>query len=177
MRNLRPILVLAPILVLVPAACGGGGSATTTTRVDTTTSSTVAVTTAPEIGQFAFVRAIDESEIRFDPATMLTGEEAVEAARADGVLAEGEDLPNDFYISNPDTEETVATLDPGGTYVLVGFDRYNALIDRQLSLDDLIAVLNGVNNEAFYGIIPGDVPMNLTLVGGTVVSARQQYLP
>ena len=177
MKSVRPILVLAPILVLVMAACGGGGSATTTTPVATTTSTTVAVTTAPEIEQFAFVRAIDESEIRFDPATMLTGEEAAEAARADGVLAEGEDLPNDFYISNPDLEETVATLDPDGTYLLFGFDRYGGIIDRQLSLDELVAVLNGANNEAFYGIVPGDVPVNLTLVGDTVVSARQQYLP
>ena len=175
MKSVRPVLVVAPILVL--AACGGGGSPTTTNPVATTTSTTVTVTTAPEIDQFAFVRAIDESEIRFDPATILTGEEAAEAARDDGVLAEGEDLPNDFYISNPDIEETVATLDPDGTYVLVGFDRYNALIDRQVSLADLVAVLNGGNAEAFYGIIPGDVPMNLTLVGGTVVSARQQYFP
>ena len=177
MKSVRPILVLVPILVLALAACGGGSSPTTTNPVATTTSTTVVVTTAPEVQQFAFVRAIDESEIRFDPATMLTGEEAVEAAQDDGVLAEGEDLPNDFYISNPDTEETVATLDPDGTYVLVGFDRYNGLIDRQLSLEDLVAVLNGVNAEAFYGIIPGGVPVNLTLVGGTVVSARQQYLP
>lgn len=176
MKRVRPILALAPILMLV-VACGGGSSPTTTNPVATTTSTTVVGTTAPEIEQFAFVRAIDESEIRFDSATMLTGEEAAEAARDDGVLAEGEDLPNDFYISNPDTEETVATLDPDGTYVLVGFDRYNGLIDRQLSFEDLVAVLNGVNAEAFYGIIPGDVPMNLTLVGGNVVSARQQYLP
>ncbi len=175
MKGVRPVLVLAPILVL--AACGGGGSATTITPVGTTTSTAAGVITDPEVGQFAFVRAIDESEIRFDPARLLTGEEAVEAARADGVLAEGEDLPNDFYISNPDLDETVATIDPDGTYLLFGFDRYGGIIDRQLSLADLVAVLNGANSGAFYGIIPGDVPMNLTLVGGTVVSARQQYLP
>lgn len=172
----RAICSLVLVLVLLLAACGGGGSSTTTSTVPTTTSTTVAVTTAPEIEQFAFVRAIDEAEIRFDPATILTGEEAVDAARADGVLGEGEDLP-DFYISNPDTEETVATLDTDGTYVLVGFDRYNSLIDRQLSLGEIVAVLNGANTEEFYGIIPGGVPMNLTLVGDIVVSARQQYLP
>jgi hypothetical protein len=164
-------------LVLVLAACGGGGSATTATPV-TTTSTTVAVTTAPELGQFAFVRAIDESEIRFDPATMLTGEEAVEAARADGVLAEGEDLPNDFYISNPDSEEIVATLDPDGAYYLIGFSSYGGeLVNRQLSLEELVSVLNGANTELFYGIIPGDVPMILTLNGETAVAAHQQYLP
>lgn len=166
------------LLALTVAACGGFGPTITTTPVATTSSTTVAVTAAPEVEQFAFVRAIDESEIRFDPATMLTGAEAVEAARADGVLAEGETLPNDFYISNPDTAETVANLDPNGAYYLIGFGSYGGdLVNRQLSLDELVAVLNGTGTELFYGIIPGDVPMILTLEGDTAVSAHQQYLP
>ena len=178
MKLVRTVLALS----LALAACGGDGSATTTTPIAATTSTAVVVTTAPaeqiEVEQFAFVRAIDKSEIRFDPATMLTGEEAVEAARADGVLAEGETLPNDYYISNPDAEETVATLDPNGAYYLIGFSSYGGeLVDSQLTLDDLVAVLNGANSELFYGIIPGDVPMILTLNGNTAVAARQQYLP
>jgi hypothetical protein len=173
---LKPVRwVLAVALAL--AACGGGAATTSTTTPVAATTSTTVVTTSPVIEQFAFVRAIDETEIRFDPATMLTGEEAVEAARADGVLADGEDLPNDFYISNPDLEETVATLASDGTYVMIGFDRYGGLIDRQLARDELVAVLNGANIESFYGIVPGDTPMILTLSGETVVAARQQYLP
>jgi hypothetical protein len=170
---------LGGVVALVIAACGGVGAPPATTPVATTsTSTTVATTVETEIEQFAFVRAIDGSEIRYDPATMLTGEEAVEAARADGVLGEGEDLPNDFYISNPDTEETVATLDPDGAYYLIGFSSYGGeLVNRQLSLDELVAVLNGANSDAFYGIIPGDVPMILTLNGDSAVAARQQYLP
>jgi len=175
MKAVRPMRALA--LALALAACGGGGSVTTTLPIATTTSTTVAGTTAPEIEQFAFVRAIDESEIRFDPATMLTGEEAVEAAQNDGVLAEGETLPNDYYISNPDVEETVATLASDGTYVIIGFDRYGGLIDRQLAREELVAVLNGADIDAFYGIVPGGTPMILTLNGETVVAARQQYLP
>lgn len=172
------VWALTLVLVLAVAACRGSGAATSTTSVATSPSTTVVVTTAPEIEQFAFVRAIDESEVRFDPATMLTGDEAVAAARADGVLAEGEDLPNDYYISNPDTEETIAALDPNGEYSLIGFSTPGGeLVNRQMSLDDLVAVLNGANPELFYGIIPGDVPMILTLSGETVVAAHQQYLP
>jgi hypothetical protein len=162
-------------LALALAACGG---AAPTTPVSVAPTTAVVATTVPEVMQFAFVRSIDKSEIRFDPATMLTGEEAVETAQADGVLAEGETLPNDFYISNPDPEETVATLDPDGAYYLIGFSSYGGeLVNRQLSLDELVAVLNGANTELFYGIIPGDVPMILTLNGDTAVSAHQQYLP
>lgn len=172
MKRVRAMLSLA----LALAACGG--AAPTTPVSVATTSTAVVATTVPEVMQFAFVRSIDKSEIRFDPATMLTGEEAVETAQADGVLAEGETLPNDFYISNPDPEETVATLDPDGAYYLIGFSSYGGeLVNRQLSLDELVAVLNGANTELFYGIIPGDVPMILTLNGDTAVSAHQQYLP
>jgi hypothetical protein len=167
------------VAVLTVAACGGAGSPppNTTPAASPTTSTTVPATNVPDVEQFAFVRAIDESEIRFDPARMLTGQEAIDAAEAEGQLPEGETLPNDYYISNPDQEEVVATLTPDGNYLLIGFDRYGGLIDRRLSLDDLVAVLNGANTEAFYGIVPGDVPMTLTLNGDTVVAARQQYLP
>ena len=160
----------------------GSPTASTTPAASTSTSTTVANTIETEIEQFAFIRAIDESEIRYDPAMMLTGEEAADTAQsdemlADGVLAEGEILPNDFYISNPEQEEIVATLDPDGACYLIGFGSYDGLVHRQLSLDELVAVLNGDNSDAFYGIIPGDVPMILTLNGDIAVAARQQYLP
>ncbi len=38
--------------------------------------------------------------IRIDYASMLTGDEAIEAAIADGVIEPGETLDNDYYISN-----------------------------------------------------------------------------
>lgn len=168
----------ATVLAIVVTGCGSASSPPpNTTPVASTASTTVVVTSLPEIEQFAFVRAIDDSEIRYDPATMLTGEAVIEAAQADGVLAEGETLPNDFYISNPDQEESVATLDPDGPYYLIGFGLYDGLANRQLTLEELVAVLNGENAEAFYGIVPGDVPMILTLNGDTAVAARQQYLP
>ena len=175
MKTLRPAIVLA----LALTACGSPGSPPpTTTPVSSTTSTTiVTTTTAADVEQFAFVRAIDESEITYDPATILTGEEATEAARADGVIGEGETLPNDFYISNPSADEEVAALDPEGRFVVIGFDRYGALADRQVSLVDLVATLNGADPGKFYGIVPGEVPMILTINGDTVVGARQQYFP
>jgi hypothetical protein len=38
---------------------------------------------------------------------MLSGEEAVEAARAAGDLPEDGTLPNDFYIDDPDADTVV----------------------------------------------------------------------
>jgi hypothetical protein len=170
------------VVGLAVTACGTAVSPPpNTTPPDTTqlasTTSTTSTTAAPRVEQFAFIRSIDESATRYDPAIMLSGEAAAEAARADGVIGEGEVLPNDYYISNPEEEEITANLDPDGTYVLIGLGRYGDLVDRQLSVPELVAALNGADPEAFYGIVPGQVPMILTLDGDTVVAARQQYLP
>ena len=162
--------------LMLLAACGSTVTPPNTTPPAPATT-TVSVTEGEQVEQFAFVRSIDVSEIRYDPAAMLTGEEAVEAARAEGNLAEGETLPNDYYISNPDSDESTATLDPDGSYTLIGFDADGALADRELSLEEMVAALDGTDSEMFYGIIPGDVPIILTLDGDVVVAARQQYLP
>jgi hypothetical protein len=164
-------------LALALAACVSTGGPSTTAGVPSATATTGVPVTVPAVEQFAFVRSIDESQIRYDPATMLTGEEATAAARAEGVLGEGETLPNDYYISNPDEAEIAAGLDSGGNYILIGFDANGALADRQLSAEEFVGALNSPGVEEFYGIIPGEVPMILTLQDGTVVGARQQYLP
>ena len=163
--------------LMLLAACGSTDTPPSTTPAAPVTTTTVLVTEGGQVEQFAFVRSIDEAEVRYDPATMLTGDEAVEAARAEGNLAEGETLPNDYYISNPDPDESTATLDPNGSYSLIGFDADGALAVRQLSLGEMVAALDGTDSDAFYGIIPGDIPLLLTLDGDVVVGARQQYLP
>lgn len=64
---------------------------------------------------FGFLVAIDETEgrIALDPAEWLTGDAAVEAARAAGDLGEGEtDVPNGYYILNGEVDEVWLTLDP-----------------------------------------------------------------
>jgi hypothetical protein len=53
------------------------------------------------------VRAVDGSTLRVDVAEFLTGDEAERAAVAAGAIAEGEDVPNDYFVRNDD-ESTVA---------------------------------------------------------------------
>jgi hypothetical protein len=50
---------------------------------------------------FAFVRASDEPQtVEIDRAEWLSGQEANRAAAAAGVVAEGEAVPNDYFIAN-----------------------------------------------------------------------------
>ena len=176
-KMLRPAGLALALAACVSTTAPSTTAPTTTAGVPSPTATTGVPTTVPAVEQFAFVRSIDESQIRYDPATMLTGDEAAEAARADGVLGEGETLPNDYYISNQDETEIAAGFDPGGNFILIGFDATGALADRQLSAEEFIGALNSPGVEEFYGIVPGEVPMILTLQDDTIVAARQQYLP
>lgn len=77
------------------AGCGGDSSAVADGR------------------HFGYVQAADASStpatIQVDVAEFLSGEAAQAAAVEDGVIAEGEPVPNDYYVRNP--EKDVVTLD------------------------------------------------------------------
>ena len=103
-----PALMLASFIL---ASCGQGAATTTTTQPTSTTSTTQAGET---MEQFGFARTLTGGTLVFDPAEMLTGDEAVAAAREDGIIGADEDLPNDFYIRNLDkTDERQLTVGSG----------------------------------------------------------------
>lgn len=163
-------------IALFITGCGGDGSPPNTTPGSTVAPTTTATSAVAPVEQFAFVRAIDLATITFDPAVMLTGEAAREAAQEAGVIGEGEDLPNDFYIDNPDRATETAGLDPAGTFVLLGFDESLAIAEETVDLGRLVAILSE-GSDQFYGIVPGEFPASLTIAGDTVTGLHQVYLP
>ena len=87
--------VVAVWAALIAAGCGGDSSPIADGR------------------HFGYVQSVDASAnpatISVDVAEFLVGEEATAAAVEDGVIAEGEAVPNDYYIRNP--AEDVVMLD------------------------------------------------------------------
>jgi hypothetical protein len=63
---------------------------------------------------FGFIQDVDAEArtIRFDPAEWLTGDEARQAAVADGKGQPGEPVPDDYYIRNPDRRLLVLRVAP-----------------------------------------------------------------
>ncbi len=170
------------------------GSATSTIpsppdRPDTTTSSstttTEALSSAETLLPSGNIRAmgfIDEAwesggvrYISIDYAEMLTGDEAVAAAIEAGEIAPGEDLPNDYYIRNINTqlrEFTVASSAPITTVTFGG------------SGPDEPQPVTWAEFMSFWGDSPPAGAEHLHLVpwwierdGGKVVSIAEQYLP
>ncbi len=160
---------------LALAACAQSDTTTTTQPVPTISTTAAAQAT----DQFGFVQSLTDGTLVFDPAQLLTGDEALTAARQAGIIGADEDLPNDFFILNPDqTDERELTVVDDAEFVMVGFDASGGLTDSPVSAAEFEAVLSGsVDTSGFYGIVPGDLPMTLVLNGDTVIGGTQTYLP
>lgn len=130
---------------------------------------------------FAFVTVgTDESDaitLGVDQADMVTGEEARQKAVEDGVIAEGEDLPNDFYIANDyRTLELMQLADDATISVISANDTSEYL---EIDLERLKQLWDGdYGGDAVYRIVPSTpIAVDLTVKGGVISAAEEVYLP
>lgn len=181
-----PLLALA-LMMAALASCSGdtttstASPATTGAAPSTAPTATTATSSPPPLSDgehFGFVRDVGERALAFDPAEFLSGEAALAAAREAGVIGQGEDLPNDFFISNPEAKTVNLTVDDAVLVTLIGLDQSGALTDTPVSFDELEGLWAGTaDSTRLYGFVAGDLPVNVTVSGGVVVGAVQQYLP
>lgn len=130
---------------------------------------------------FAFV-SVGEDEtgavvLGIDLAEMLTGEPARLAAVEAGVIAEGEDLPNDFFIDNPETVyELVPPADDVRIVLIPADDTAGQLVTDAAGI---AAVYDGTwTGSDVYGVVPGTpIAMEITIEDGRVTEASAVYLP
>ena len=181
-RTLWTGLVLwLTLTMLLLASCGGGAATTTTSTTSpstTVTTQTSSPSPLPDGEHFGFLRAASNGTLEFDPADFLTGDAALAAAREEGIIGQDEDLPNDFYISNPETDTVELTVGDSAVFTLIGLDQADALVERPVLVDELKSLWSGsADSSRLYGFVPGDLPMTVTLSDGLVVSAAQEYLP
>lgn len=115
--------------------------------------------------------------VTIDLAEILTGEEARKAAVDAGVIEEGEDVPNDFFIHDPDDEVEALTLaDDAVIRVLSGMTPETYLTIDAATLESLF---NGsYSGEPVYGISPDlAAPMDITVEDGFITIIESVYLP
>lgn len=182
-RNLLPILVLA----LAPlAACGDDPAATAapapTTGPPTTITAPASSTTVPLAGgptttrpaaladgtHSGVLRRFDGERVALETRRVLSGQEAVDAARRAGMIGDGEDLPNDVFVD--DSAARAVELPVSATIDLKLYDCRTGceLVD--------VAVEEWVTGDVTaYG---GATPMVDVLVrDGEVVAITEVYLP
>lgn len=113
----------------------------------------------------------------------LSGDEAKQAAVEDGIIAEGEDLPNDFYIRDQNLQPRTLTLgDPGVIVLLACFPHPGPCVTRQAVAVDMWSellddpeVAPGKLGWHWYGY--AELPYWFTIQDGIVVQIHEQYLP
>lgn len=105
--------------------------------------------------------------VEFALVEMLSWQEALDAARANGAIGPSDDLPNDFYIRELGGESVSVRLD--GTLVSV-VDCHEGCRDRVVSVDAfLTGEVRALNGDAAL--------FALELVDGRATELREIYLP
>jgi len=166
------------------AALGATATPTATTEVTATPTGTISAgkDVMPTGTTFVFVRGTEGGSLLLDPAVMLDGEEALEAAHEDGAIPADEELPNDFYIRNLEIESLIFPVADDATFTLIGFDANGGFVDVEVDRAAFEALLLGgatTQDETtqYYGFIPTELPMTVEIEDGEVTGGRQQYLP
>lgn len=173
MRSLAAAFVALAIL----AGCSDTGAG------DGTTTSAAPGGEAPiaDGTWFAFVTVGEDENgamtLGIDLAEMLSGDEAVEAAVEDGVIAEGEDLPNGFYIDNDEVVlELIHAAEDARFLMISGADiAQKVQVDALLFADIYAGTYSG---EPLYGVVANTpIAMDVAVAGGRVTEATAVYLP
>jgi len=128
----------------------------------------------PDGKHFGFIRYFDGTAVLFDPAEMLSGKEAVRAAREDGDLAPGQDLPEPFYIRNRDT--TPVRIPISRSFMVNLVDNRNAA-SHHLTGSQLAGLYCGIPLPSWLYADPESLPVHARVSKGLLVEAHEQYLP
>jgi hypothetical protein len=166
---------MALVATLVVVGCSDSGSDTSTTTTVT------GVQPIADGTWFAFVTVGEDEDgemtLGIDLAEMLTGEEARVAAVDDGVIGEGDDLPNDYYIDNDQQVFELLHVAEDAQFTLIsGSDTSEkVLVDAPI----LAEVYEGTySDEPLYGVPAGTpIVMEVTVDDGLVSGGEAVYLP
>jgi hypothetical protein len=157
------VAVMAVALLL--GACGDDPQPT---AEPTTPPAEVEGGTLPDGEHSGFLVTLDASSIELDPAEMLSGDEAVEAARAAGDLPEDGTLPNDFYIHDPDSD--TVTLPVAAEPRVTVYDCAAGCEEAEVAYEDLVSgAVRPFNAERAL--------FRVTVAGGEVTGLSEIYFP
>ncbi len=118
--------------------------------------------------------------VLFDEAEMLTGTDAITAARNDGVIGPDDDLPNDFYIRNPDESTVTFTVSPDAVVTLQAcYEHGDCVTTEEVDVETWLMLIGGEDDPGldwiWYGA--GQLPYELTIDNGVITALHESYLP
>jgi hypothetical protein len=144
--------------------------------------------------EFGYLTRVGPDEVVADYAQWLTGEEANQAAIEDGVIAEGETVPNDYYIRNENQQlRTLSLVD--GVAINLPSPAFGSVLNVTVGINEWLGLFSPSGTpwdvaggeqppepaEPHFGYFgAGDAAMGYWLTldpDGTVVQITGQYRP
>lgn len=178
MKALRFLPLVLLVIAIASGACGAASDDTASTTTTGATTTTGDQETISDGAHFGFVRQVADDDLVIDPAEFLSGERALNAAGAAGVIGATEDLPNDFYIDNPDGKDARLDVDLTAQFTLLESNGAGEITEKIVSYGELARLRAGTDDaSAYYGFVVGELPMILTVADSRVTGGKQQYLP
>jgi hypothetical protein len=174
MKLALPLVCALALLPLVVTGCGGTKTVTKTVTVSATAKSGAG--SPREVVEFGYVKSLKQKgsgyEMRFDPAWLLTGKTANQAALED---TGSSDVPNYSYVVNESTR-TYLFLVPANAQVrvLTTGSNLNGSPITVAQLAQLAAGKNPFPKPLFEPISTG---FWISIRNDTVGSLEQQYHP
>jgi hypothetical protein len=169
-------------LALAAAGCGGGADDNAAHEPSQTQTSTRSAPPPPAPStaeHFGYIRTVSTAgpaaTLSFDEAEFLTREAAQKAAEADGAVAPGEPVPNDYYVRNSDkTTQTLRIADDAK----ITAERCEPCRNGQPGeLEPFLAAFSK-GRQTYAEPYRGKYSQYwLTIVNGQVVAIDEQYLP
>jgi hypothetical protein len=174
-KQAGPLLFgLAPVALVVVAGCGTTNTITKTVTVSGTAKSGVG--SPLEVVEYGYIKSLKRKgsgfEMRFDPAWLLTGKTANQAALED---TGSSDVPNDNYIVNESPRAYTYIVPPNAhVRVLTAGANLNGTPITVAQLAQLAGGKNPFSKPLFEPISTG---FWIRIKIDTVVSLDQQYHP
>lgn len=123
---------------------------------------------------FGFVHHFDGIALYVDPADFFGNAEAIKAAREDGEIGPGEDLPNPFYIRN--RSDAIVRVPISEALRIKVLDNQEAQ-PHSLSLAAFTSLYCASGRLHWMYSDPAQLPVWITVANGVATKVAEQYVP
>jgi hypothetical protein len=176
----RSRVALLSLVAVVAVASGCGETKTVTETVTVASPARSGLGPPEERAEYGHITSLtrsgDHYVLRFDPALLLSGVTANEAAAADGAVEPGEPVPNDNYVVDEGHRRfTYVVPDAAKVTVLTRKGDPAQLGATAVTAAELTKIVAGTSDVELYE--PLETGVWITVAGDTVRSIDQQYRP
>jgi hypothetical protein len=170
----RALPLFCALALLLGTGCGSTKTVTKTVTVNATAKSGAG--SPREVVEFGYIKSLEPKgsgfELRFDPAWLLTGKTAKQAARED---TGSSDVPNDSYVVN-ESSRAYTYVVPANAHVRV-LTTGAHLNGTPITVAQLAQIVSGKNPLPKPLFEPISTGFWITIRNDTVQSLEQQYHP